>query len=130
MSSIEDRQSSITPGQEPKTGTLQLPGFTSQLSPVEQLSFPEATIQSVGTPHLSNYQSSPGITRPLVAPSTSPGVTGPLSDPSTSPGTTPSLPEVLSGALSPLRNTTSALRQPVVIRSTGKKSTGTMRPPR
>src|SRR5436309_2951780 len=124
MSSTEDRQSSATPGQEPKTGTLQLPGLVRQLSPIEQLSFPEPTSQPIGAPHQSKHQSFPGITRPLVNPDSS-GVTGPLSDPSTSPGTTRSLPEVQTGALLPFRSTTSGLRQPVVIRSTGKKSRGT-----
>src|SRR5438270_1814936 len=107
MSSAENRPNSIT------TGPLELPELVSQLSPVHQLSFHDSTTQPCGTPHPSNYQSSPGVTRPL-------------SDPGIMPVVTRNLPEVQTGALSPVKSTTTALRQPVVIRSTGKKSTGTI----
>src|SRR2546430_3331424 len=110
MSSVENRPNSIT------TGPLELPGLVNQLSPVNQLSFPDSTTQPIGTPHLSNYLSAPAVTRSL-------------SDPGIMPVVTRNLPEVQTGALSPVKNTTTALRQPVVIRSTGKKSTGTLRAP-
>src|SRR5207248_10217853 len=109
MSSAENRPSSIT------TGPLELPGLVNQLSPVDQLSFPASTTQPFGTPHPSNYQSSPGVTRPL-------------SDPGIIPVVTRNLPVLQTGALSPLKSTTTALRQPVGIRSTGKKSTGPICP--
>ncbi|MFL5654325.1 MAG: CHAP domain-containing protein [Ktedonobacteraceae bacterium] len=110
MSSAENRPNSIT------TGPLELPGLVNQLSPVDQLSFPDSTTQPCGTPHPSNNLSSPGVTRPL-------------SDPGIMPVVTRNLPEVQTGALFPVKSTTTALRQPVVIRSTGKKSTGTIRAP-
>ena len=110
MSSVENRPNSIT------TGPLELPGLVNQLSPVDQLSFPDSTTQPIGTPHPSNYLSAPAVTRSL-------------SDPGIMPAVTRNLPEVQTGALSPVKNTTTALRQPVVIRSTGKKSTGTLRAP-
>ncbi len=110
MSSTENRPNSIT------TEPLELPGLVNQLSPVDQLPFPDSATQPFGTSRSPNYLSSPGVTRPL-------------SDPELMPVVTRSLPEVQTGALPPVRNTTTALRQPVVIRSTGKKSTGTMRAP-
>src|SRR5256886_8886123 len=110
MSSVENRPNSIT------TEPLELPGLVNQLSPVDQLSFPDSTTQPFGTTHRSNYLSAPAVTRSL-------------SDPGIMPVVTRNLPEVQTGALSPVKNTTTALRQPVVIRSTGKKSTGTMRAP-
>jgi surface antigen len=118
MSSFEDRQNSAAAEQKTTGGTLQLPGPVSQLSPVGQLSFPNAT-PPFGTafPPGNQYPSSPGITRPLM-------------DSPSSPGVTRSLPVVQTGELPPVRNTTTSLRQPVVIRSTGKKSSGTMRPPK
>src|SRR5438270_7489830 len=100
MSSVENRPNSVA------TGPLELPGLVTQLSPVDQLSFPDSTSRPFGTP---NYLPAPGVTRPLF-------------DPEITPVITRNLPEVQTGALSPVRNTTGLLRQPVVIRSTGKKS--------
>lgn len=121
MSSVEDRQNnSATTGQKTTNGTLQLPELVSQITPVEQLSFPQASPHPFVTALLpeNQHQSSPGITRPLTASDTSPVVTRSLS-----------LVEPRTGALPSLRSTTTSLRQPVVIRGTGKKSSGTMRPP-
>jgi surface antigen len=49
-----------------------------------------------------------------------------------SPGITRALPDIQTGALpTPFaRSTTTALRQPIVIRGTGKKSSGIARPPK
>ena len=119
MSSIEDRLNSVTIEQKKTSGgTIQLPGLISQLSPVEQLSFPDSSPFPFGTTPFpgSQYASTPGVTRPLTDPSISPGVTRNLAA------------DIQTGAYPSLRSTT-ALRQPVVIRSTGKKSTG-MRPPK
>ena len=110
MSSSEERQNSVT------TGPLQLPGLVTQLSPVDQLSFPDTTTQPFGTSYPSEHLPAPVVTRPLFNPITPPAVTR-------------NLPELQTGALSPIRSTTTALRQPVVIPKTGKKSSGTMRPP-
>jgi surface antigen len=110
MSSSEERQNTVT------TGPLQLPGLVTQLSPVDQLSFPDTTTQPFGTSYPSNHLPVPTVTRPLFNPITPPAVTR-------------NLPELQTGTLSPIRSTTTALRQPVVIPKTGKKSRGTMRPP-
>ena len=122
MSSVEDRQNSnATMGQKTPTGTLQLSELASQNTPVEQLSFPQASPHPFVTALLpeNQQQSFPGTTRPLTGPDTSPRVTRSLS-----------LAEPQTGALPSLRSTTTSLRQPVVIRGTGKKSSGTMRPPK
>src|SRR5437870_13352647 len=105
MSSVENRQNSTTPEQKPITGPLQMPGLISQHSSIEQLSFPDTTPQPAGTSHLSNYYSSPGVTRPLStsvsAPTSSPGVTRPLPAPITSPSITRNLGEAQTGTLLP-----------------------------
>src|SRR5947209_17718668 len=117
MSSVEDRQNSPITGQMPVVGSLQVPELVSQHAQVEQLDFPETKTQPFGSSRLSTSMSAPNVTRPLF-------------DPTLVAGVTRKLPEVQTGALPPLKNTTTALRQPVVIRSTGKKSRGTMRPPK
>ncbi len=119
MSSIEDRPNSATTEQKTTVGTLQLPGLVSQLSPVEQLSYPDASPLLIGTALL------PGIQNP-----STPAITRPLTDLFTSPGATRSLPEIQTGELPLQRSTTTSLRQPVVIRSTGKKSSGTLLAPK
>jgi len=125
MSSVDDRQNSATTG-------LQIPGLVSQLSPVEQLPFPE-------------YPSLPGVMSKDPFRDSSPGVTEPLSDPkpilfptmtghlpvyTTSPVVTRPLPDVETGSLPATKITTTTLRQPILIRGTGKKSTGITRPPK
>lgn len=107
MSFAEDRlnRNAISaPGQRRTSGLLKMPGLVSQLSPVEEQSpFPDLPTGPTS------------ITRPL--------------DPQSSPGATRNLPALQTGALQLQRSTTTALRQPVVIPATGKKSSGTMRPP-
>src|SRR5947209_17295500 len=118
MSSVEDRQnSSASAGQKTTSRTLQLPELVGQVAPVEQLSFPQASPHPFVTALLpeNQQQSAPGVT----GPDTSPRITSSLS-----------LVETQTGALPSLRSTTTSLRQPVVIRGTGKKSSGTMRPPK
>lgn len=142
MSSIDNSQHSAS--------GLQLPGLVNQFSPTEQLPFPESNstfpqttpLSSVNkahgpstpapdmysspdmTPQVPGRHSSLGITRQLAL-NASPAVTRQLPDVQTgtlpSVGTTTSLPSL---------GTTTSLRQPVVIPATGKKSRGTMRPPR
>ena len=122
MSSVEDRQNSnATTGQKTTTGTLQLSELAGQNTPVEQLSFPQASPHPFVTALLpeNQQQSAPSVTGPLTGPDTSPRITSSLS-----------LVETQTGALPSLRSTTTSLRQPVVIRGTGKKSSGTMRPPK
>ena len=139
MSSMDKSKGSAL--REPaKSGKLpQVPELVSELSPVEQLPFPEpssipnriaqASPITESTPLASSiFEASPLTTRQL------PGntKTTPLPPPSATrvlPEVTRMLPEVQTGDLPPLRTTTSSLRQPTVIRATGKKSSGTMRPP-
>jgi surface antigen len=92
-------------------------GLVSQLSPVEQLSFPE-DVPSSNTPLPPEYEAPASLV-----------VTRTLEN-SQSPNTTKMLPaNPTTGNLSaPSRP--SGLREPVVIRATGKKSRGTLRPPR
>ncbi len=118
MSFVEDRQNSTTNGQQPIAGSLNLPGLVTSQSPVEQLSFPDTADQPLGSAQLPNDSSSPAITRALY-------------DPTTPPAVKRNLAEFETGALASTKSsTTTALRQPVVIRSTGRKSPGTMRPPK
>ena len=129
-----------------------MPGLVSQMSPVEQLPFPNSAYtptppisSTIGTPLPPAYQnqipSATTMTTPVVAPASAPGITRQLSD----YNSTPEMPEARAGAvvtrqlsdvptgMLPLvvkTKTTTALRQPVVIRGTGKKSTEPLPPPR
>ncbi len=150
MSSMDKRQGSVL--KEPsKSGPLtQVPGMVNELSPVEQLSFPEPpTVPQLPFPESSSIsniiaQASP-VTEstpftssileksPLTTQQLSGGTrTTPLPPPSATrilPEVTRALPELQTGTLPLLSGTTRSLRQPTVIRATGKKSSGTMRPP-
>src|SRR5712692_1820025 len=116
MSSVDDRQNSTTTG-------FQIPGLVSQLSPVEQLPFPEYPSLPFATPRDPFRDSSPGITGPLSEPKPIifPSVTRRLPEYSMSPAVTRPLPDVNTGALPSTRVTTATLRQPILIRGTGKK---------
>src|SRR6266581_5272423 len=118
MSSFDDRQRNVT-------NRLQLPGLVSEHSPVEQLPFPEHTSSHSRTTRRLEYDSSPDITE-------TPGATRSLPEYTRSPGVTRMLPDVNTGPLSfsSTGSTTTALRQPVVIPGTGKKSPGLIRPPK
>jgi surface antigen len=125
MSSFDDRQRSVT-------NRLQLPGLVSELSPVEQLPFPEHISSHSRTTWRLEFDSSPNITETLEDAMVSPGTTRNLPEYTRSPGITRILPDVNTGPLSfsPTGSTTTALRQPVVIPGTGKKSPGAIRPPK
>lgn len=112
MPSFDDRQSSVT-------NELQFSWQVSELSPVEQLPFPSNSPFAVKTTRLLEYTPPPGTTGPLEAPTSSPGITR-------------ALPDIQTGALPTpfVRNTTTSLRQPIVIRGNGKKSSGIARPPK
>lgn len=112
MSSFDDRQRSVS-------NRLQLPGLVSELSPVEQLPFPERTSSHSKTTRRLEFDSSPNVAETPADAMVSPGVTRILPDVNTSP---------LS--FSPTGSTTTALRQPVVIPGTGKKRPGAIRPPK
>lgn len=115
MSSLDHRQNSTTK-QHGNTDPLQLSGMNAQQPPVEQLSFPEysATSGNLLTPTPSTSTASGSQTRAL----------------SPSPLTTRELTEVQTDAFSvvPFQRNTTTLRQPVIIRGTGKKSSS-LRPP-
>ncbi len=112
MSSFDDRQSSATNG-------LQIPGLVKELSPVNQLPFPDSSPFPGKATHLLEYDSSPNVTEALTDPGTARG----LSEYFTSPNITRALPDSNTGKLSfpSAETTTTALRQPIVIRGTGKK---------
>ena len=137
MSSMDKRKGSAL--REPSNSSTppQVSRPESELPSVEQLSFPkvsnipniisQASPVSESTPLVSDIsEASPLTTRQL------PNNTTPLSPYSATrilPEVTRLLPEVQTGDLPSLRTPTSSLRQPTVIRATGKKSSGTMRPP-
>lgn len=146
---MDDRQNSKPGGKGLISGTWRWQGQVSQMSPVEQLPFPDATQTSPApgnTPIPPVYQISPTPAPPEVSPMTAPLQYDPAAasiSPSgrpfvgsaISPAVTRQLSDVgeaQTGALPmPFKtSTTTALRQPVVIRATGKKSAGTIRPPR
>src|SRR5260370_36578443 len=122
MSSFDERDSSVTNG-------LQLPGLVTQLSPTEQVPFPQGTPLPGRKTRLLDYTSNPGVSGPLADPVTD--KTSSLPGQATSPGVTRGLPDLHTGTLTPLsgRSSTTSLRQPVVIRATHKKGSGTLRPP-
>jgi surface antigen len=112
MSSLDHRQNSTTE-QHGNTDPLQLSGMNAQQAPVEQLSFPPAATSGNSlTPTPSTSTASGSQTRAL------------------SPLATRELTEVQTDAFSavPLHRNTTTLRQPVIIRGTGKKSSS-LRPP-
>jgi hypothetical protein len=124
MSSFDNRQRSVTP-------RLKLPGLVSQYSPVDQVSFPENTFSPGRTTRHLEYDSSPGATGTLADLESSPGTTRNLPEYTTSPGVTRILPEINTGALSfTPTGTTTALRQTVVIRGSGKKKPQTSQHPK
>ena len=143
MSSADERQSSATTGRGLIKKPFNLPGRVD--SPGERLPFPEEAPSAVGLLRPAKYHTSSGMTRPLSEPVTPPDMPLPSTGSITSvksPGVTRSLPEHTSpSATHPLDlqtailpyikdTTTTSLRQPVVIRGTGKKSAGLKRPPR
>ena len=122
MSSFDDRDSRDTNG-------LQLPGLVTQLSPAEQVPFPQDTPLPGRKTRLLDYTSDPGVSGPLAHPVTD--MTSSLPGQTTSRGVTRGLPDPHTGTLPSLssRSTTTSLRLPVVIRPTHKKGSGTIRPP-
>lgn len=156
MSSVEDRPDSSSFGKNGKKSiskSLPMPRFASQLSPAaEQLAFPHSPQQTTGSLQpLAEYfasSTSPQITRPL---SYLPAVINTSPDSSPGPGVedsitcdvpavranvTRDLTGAQTGSLQSVQSVqsvkltnTSTLRPPILIRSTGKKSRGTMRPP-
>ncbi len=120
MSSFDERQSSVT-SRKP------IPGSVNQLSPVEQIPFPDSSSQPGKTTRQLEYYSSPNVTLPLSAP----GTTQDIPDYVTSPRVTRILSDTNTGTLSfPKTPTTTSLRQPIVIRGTLKKNHHVIHPPK
>src|SRR2546421_2913699 len=119
---IEKDQNTTTTEQSHKTTPLPFQEPVSQELPVPQLPFPDAPQQAL-------FQN-PDSTRPLTPSTPAPAVTRQLEPDTPRSLTTRVLPNLQTGTLSSARNPTTSLRQPVVIRGTGKKSTGIMRPPK
>ena len=132
MSSFDHRQQS--------TRGLQVPGLVKQLSPVEQLPFPESSTGPVHTTQPLESGSTPAMVIPVQEPTSSPGITEPLTQQDSSPDimqtlafnstrwVTRLLPELHPGT-PPSNGATKATRQLTLIRGSGKKSPGTIRPP-
>jgi surface antigen len=80
--------------------------------------------QSAGDPNAS-----PNTIQVVGGPNAAPNTTRLLVDPNVSPYVTRQLGELNTGML-PMPKSTSSLRQPVIIRATGKKSKGMVRPPK
>ncbi len=120
MLSFDERQSSVT-------SKKQIPESVNQLSPVEQIPFPDSSpLPGKTTRHLE-YTNFPNVTQPI----SDPGTTQDLADYLTSPRVTRILPDINTGALSfPPTQTTTALRQPIVIRGTLKKKHHVIHPPK
>jgi surface antigen len=112
MSSADHRQSSATDG-------LHLSDPVIQLSPVEQLPFPDYAPFTASS-----------VTRPLEESATSSTVTSSFPVYLLSPAATRTLPELNTGSLPATLSTTTALRTPVVIHGGSKKSIGIIRPPK
>src|SRR5579863_271854 len=145
MSSVEDRSSSSPFVKKSISKFQHMPRFASQLSPVaDQLAFPHSSQQTTGSlPPLTKYNAhstSPQITRPLsylpavikTDPDSSSGIEDSITRdvPAVRANVTRKLTEAQTGSLqSIIRTNTSTLRPPILIRGTGKKSRGTMRPP-
>jgi surface antigen len=153
MSSVEDRPGSSFFGKKSISKSLRMPRFASQLSPAaEQLAFPHSPQHTTGSlSPIAEYDTpstSPQITRPLsylpalinTTPEFLPGVEDSITRDvrAVRANVTRNLTEVQTGSLQSISTqsvqtvkltNTSTLRPPILIRSTGKKSRGTMRPP-
>jgi surface antigen len=114
MSSFDERQSSVT-------SRKQIPGSVNQLSPVEQIPFPDSSPEPGKTTRHLEFTSSSNVTLPL----SDPGTTQDLAEYVTSPRVTRVLSDTNTGAL-----TTTSLRQPIVIRGTLKKKHHVIHPPK
>jgi surface antigen len=149
MSLLDRHQNNNTSEQNASASSLQMPRSFIQPTPVEQLPFPDnpalpqegsqvppAQYPQVPFPaapgvaqSVADLMTPPNMTRPLTDPTVTPNGTRPLVGPITPPAFTRQLTEWQSGTLPDVsRNLTTSLRQPVIIRGSGKKSTG-MRPP-
>jgi hypothetical protein len=143
MSLIDHRSDIESSEKESSTGkSLKLPGLVTELSPVEQLGFAESPTQSPDEdlPPQLDFPATTCVEHAIQQQATSEPTTGAQPGVAES-GVSQSLPVVLppavtrqltqTGALIPVENSaTTATRQPVVIRGSGKKSASILPPPR
>lgn len=129
MSSMVRRNG--TTEQKVDTDALSAPVFVTQHSPVEQLPFPDHSALPDGVPQVPQqpFPSWPGGTQSLAAPAASSQGTQALTNLVVSPNVTRQLIDPQTGTLPTLtKSNTTALRQPVLIRGTGKKREEPVRP--
>src|SRR6266536_6080859 len=120
MLSFDERQSSVS-------SRLQIPEQVNQLAPVGQIPFPDSSPLPTKTTRQLEYANSSNVAQPI----SDPGTTQDQADYLTSPRVTRILPDINTGALSfPPTRTTTALRQPIVIRGTLKKKQHAIHPPK
>lgn len=139
MSLLDQWKNSAVSDQNVDTSPLQAAGHYVQDPSVDQLPFPENPAPLYGnTPSYFSPSTPPALTpppavyNPFEEDANAPKVTRLLD----SPAATRNLPDLHPGLLPMLpdtqdvqRSTTTNLRQPVLIRGDGKKSTGSIRPP-
>ncbi len=102
-------------------------GSINQLTPVEQIPFPDNFPQPSKTTRQLEFSSSLNVTQPV----SDPGTTQDLAEYATSPRVTGVLSDRDTGTLSfPSTSTTTSLRQPIVIRGTLKKKHHVIHPPK
>lgn len=102
-------------------------GSVDQLSPVEQIPFPDSFPQQARTTRQLEFNSSPYVRQPI----SDPGTTQELAEYETTPRVTGVLPDSNTGTLSfPPTSTTTSLRHPIVIRGTLQKKHHVMHPPK
>ena len=132
MSSMVRRNG--TTEQKVDTDALSAPVFVTQHSPVEQLPFPDHSALPDGVPQVPqqpfpSWPGGSGATQSLAAPAASSQGTQALTNLVVSPNVTRQLIDPQTGTLPTLtKSNTTALRQPVLIRGTGKKREEPVRP--
>ncbi len=118
MSSMDRHRNGMITEQKADMSSLSEPVFVTQHSPAEQLPFPDHASLPGGISQVQQqpFPVTPGATQALTNFALSPNATRQLTDPQT-------------GALPTLtKSNTTALRQPVLIRGTGKRREEPVRP--
>lgn len=135
MSSTDERQQSFASWQQANVGTMRqtpapemqnMGGFLPPQYP--GISAISGDLPTAFQSPPGEFTPSPGTTRPLGDYLPVPTVTRQLGD--VAPTGTPSLSDVLPGTFTTQARTTTSLREPVVIRPSGKKRQGSIRPPK
>ncbi len=128
------RRNSTTTEQKVDANALSAPVFVTQHSPVEQLPFPDHSALPDAVPQVPqqpfpSWPGTPGVTQSLTDSTASPQGTQALTNLAVLPNVTRQLADPQTSALPTLtKSNTTALRQPVLIRGTGKKREEPARP--